>query len=82
MITQIKDKIMQILKKDFIVGLDIGTNSIKLAQFIEKEDGLHLVRADLKEFKQTDDAALNEQEIISAIKLLFKGVNLKKSKII
>ena len=82
MITQVKDKITQIFKKDFIVGLDIGASSIKIAQFIKKEDGLHLVKADLKEIKQSEDSALREQEIVSALKDLFRGINVKQSKVI
>ena len=82
MITQIKDKITQIFKKDFIIGLDIGTGSIKVAQFIKKEDGLHLVKADLREIKQSEDNALREQEIVSKLKDLFKGIDVKRSKII
>lgn len=70
------------LKKEYLIGLDIGSSSIKLVQFIEKEDGLHLVKADLKEIKQSDDDSLNESEIISALKGLFRGIDVKKSKII
>ena len=85
----LKEKISKItefaqatFKKDFIIGLDIGTSSVKIAQFIKKEDGLHLVKADLKEIKQSEDSALREQEIVSALKDLFRGIDLRKSKII
>jgi type IV pilus assembly protein PilM len=71
-----------IFKKDFIVGLDIGTTSIKIAQFRNLEDGLHLVRADLREIKQTGDNAIREKEILSVLKDLFRGIDIKKSKII
>jgi len=77
-----KEKIDKILgfirsafRKDFIIGLDIGVSSIKIAQFTKKEDGLHLVKADLREIKE-------EKEIIPVLKDLFKGIDLKKSKII
>ncbi len=71
-----------IFKKDYIIGLDIGTSSVKIAQFADKEDGLRLVRADLKEFKKSEDAAVNEQETLSALRLLFRGVDVKRSRII
>ncbi len=76
------DYLHGIFKKDFIVGLDIGTSSIKLAQFTKKEDGLHLVKADLKEIKQFEDSTLREQEIVSALKDLIRGIDIKKSKFI
>jgi len=71
-----------IFKKDYIVGLDIGSSSVKLAEFAQREDGLHLVRADLKEIRQTEDKAHREKEILSALKDLFSGIDVKKSKII
>jgi type IV pilus assembly protein PilM len=82
MITQIKDKITQIFKKDFVVGLDIGTSSIKIAQFAEKEDGLYLVRCDLKEIKHIDNEAMREKEIIEILKDLLRGIDIGNSKII
>ncbi len=71
-----------IFKKDFIIGLDIGIGSIKIAQFIKKEEGLHLVKEDLREIKESQDATLYEQEIVSTLKELFSGIDLKKSKVI
>jgi len=82
MITEIKDKFAQIFKKDFVVGLDIGAGSIKIAQFIKKEDGLHLIKANLKEIKRFEDSALREQEIVSALKDLSGEIDIKKSKVI
>ncbi|MCX5699524.1 MAG: type IV pilus assembly protein PilM [Candidatus Omnitrophica bacterium] len=76
------DKFTRIFKKDFIIGLDIGTSSIKLAQFLKKEDGLYLVKADLREIKQSEDSSLREQEIVFALKDLFRGIDIKKSKVI
>jgi len=62
-------------KKDFIIGLDIGTSFIKMAQFIKDQGGLRLVRADLKEIKGSDETA-------SVLKDLFKDVDLKKSTVV
>lgn len=71
----------KLFKKEYVIGLDIGTSSVKMAQFIEKEDGLHLLRADMKEMKQADDAASFEKEALSALKFLLRDVNIGKSKI-
>jgi len=76
--------VKNIFKKDFIVGLDIGSSSVKIAQFTKKEDGLHLVKADLREIASSPSAPRNdgEEKNISTLKELFRGVNVKKSKII
>ena len=71
-----------ILKKDFIVGLDIGTSSIKLAQFIKSEDGIHLIKVGLEEIAHTKDEAFRENEIVACLKRLLRGVEVKKSKVI
>ena len=64
-----------IFKKDYIIGLDIGSSSVKVAVFQKKEDGLHLVKGALKN-------ANEEKEVIQAIEELSKGIDLKKSKVI
>jgi len=66
---------MDLFKKDYIIGLDIGASSVKIAQFKKGEDGLCLVKADLREVKE-------EKEIVPALKVLLTGVDIKKSKII
>lgn len=82
-----------IFKKDYIVGLDIGSSSIKLAQFIKKEDGLHLIKAELTVIASPKGEAISkgtrndrEEQVVSALKDLFKdlfkGIDVKKSKII
>lgn len=71
-----------LFKKDYIIGLDIGSSSIKMAQFIKKEGSLSFVKADLKEIGRAFDEDTREKEISSAIKYLFKGINTKKAKII
>lgn len=64
-----------IFKKDYIIGLDIGSSSIKIAQFQRLEDGLHLVKAEIREVKE-------EKEILSTLRDLFRGVDVKKYKIV
>lgn len=72
----------EIFKKDYIVGLDIGTSSIKLAQFLKKEDGLHLVRVAKEEIAPTSDESSAEKEILASLQKLIRGIDVKKSKII
>ena len=68
---------MGIFKKDYIVGLDIGSSSIKVAEFTRGEGGLRLVRADLREARGAD-----EKEILHAVRTLLKGVDINNSKFI
>lgn len=88
----IAELIRSAFKKDFIIGLDVGAGSVKIAQFIKKEDGLHLVKADLKEIVSPPEPALSEanaalrndreEQILSVLKDLFRGIDIKKSKVI
>jgi len=71
-----------IFKKDFIVGLDIGASSIKFVQFKKREDGLHLMKADLREIKHIETDVLFGKEIAPLLKNLFKGIDARKSKVI
>lgn len=73
---------MKIFKKDFIVGLDIGTSSVKLAQFKKTEDGLRLVKVDFRKIKRTDNKAGRDKEIVSILKDLFRDIKVKRSKVI
>ena len=38
-----------LFKKDHVIGIDIGSTSVKIAQFKESPDGLCLVKADINE---------------------------------
>lgn len=71
-----------IFNKEFVVGLDIGTSSIKIAQFKKREDGLHLMQADLCEIKHIETDVLPGKEIAHLLNNLFKGIGARKSKII
>lgn len=64
-----------LFKNDFIVGLDFGASSIKMAQFRRGEDGLSLVTAGLKEIKE-------EKEIVSALRGLIEGIDVRESQFI
>lgn len=72
-----------LFRKDYIIGLDIGASSIKIAQFKALEDGsLFLVKADLKEIAPAADGSVEEKEMLSCLRYLFRGVDAKKARII
>ena len=71
-----------VFKKEYVVGLDIGTSSVKLAQFVQKEDGPHLVRARLQEIPQDANDVTRDANLVSAIRDLTKGIDLKKSRVV
>ncbi|MDD4909645.1 MAG: type IV pilus assembly protein PilM [Candidatus Omnitrophica bacterium] len=70
------------MAKKTIIGLDIGTSSIKSARFARKEDGLHLIKVDLREFPRSEGEAAKEKDVLSALKDMLKGVDIKRSRII
>ncbi|MFA6320376.1 MAG: type IV pilus assembly protein PilM [Candidatus Omnitrophota bacterium] len=71
-----------IFKKEYVVGLDIGSSSVKTAVFIEKEDGPFLLRSELKEIKRTNDPASDEAGLAVALRFLFRDIDTKKSVVI
>ena len=73
---------MGILKKSSIIGLDIGSSSVKVACFVKNEKGLELVKTAQKKLNTGLDNESQEEEILKALKELLKGINTKASKII
>lgn len=69
-------------KKDYVVGLDVGSSSVKIAIFKKSENGLCLVRADIKELAEYSDDLSFEKEVVFALKYLLKGINIKKTSFI
>jgi len=70
--------ISQFFKKDYILGLDIGSAAIKMVLFSSGDAGLTLMRVDVKELgsgEYTEEAA-------RAIKSLASGIDLKNAKTI
>lgn len=67
-------RLPRLFKKDFVIGLDLGTTSIKMAQFLKSETGLRLVK--------TATEPIVGKDMGSAIKTLLKGIDIKKSKFI
>ena len=74
--------IKAIFRKDYVAGLDIGSSSVKLAQFVETKEGLRLIKADCKEIRLTGEGPAKDEEVISALKHLFKGIDAGKFRII
>ncbi|NQT06639.1 MAG: type IV pilus assembly protein PilM [Candidatus Omnitrophica bacterium] len=73
---------MGLFKKDYIIGLDIGSSSVKMALFSRGEGVFSLLKTDSKEVKAVSDAEASDSAMVSAIRSLLKGVNLKQSKVI
>ena len=71
-----------IFKKDSIIGLDIGSSSVRLVQFVVRPDGLHLAKAAIEEIAQVDDQALSDKVAVIALRKVLRGVELKRSKVI
>lgn len=71
-----------VFKKDSVIGLDIGSSSVKMARFAKREDGLRLVKTGLKEFKICDNEAENEFEMLSALKHVLKDTDVMGSKVV
>ncbi len=69
---------MKMFKKDFIVGLDIGSSSVKMVLFSSKEDGLSLISAKIVELKPP----AGDAEASAAVREILKGIDLKKSKVV
>ncbi len=65
-----------------VVGLDLGSSSIKLVQLVNRGEGWKLVRAVLREIGQSGDSSREEKERVTALHELFRGIPLKKSRVI
>lgn len=72
----------KLFKKDYVIGLDIGSSAIKMAIFKEAEDGLRLTRSEIKELAEYSDDPSFEKEVIKALQYLFRGIDTKKVKVI
>jgi len=71
-------------KKDHIVGLDIGSRSIKAAEIIETKRGLSLKRFGIVDIAHgaIEEGTINDAETVAeSIKQLFKSYNIKESNV-
>jgi type IV pilus assembly protein PilM len=70
--------------KDLVVGVDIGSHSVKVCQLKRADKGYSVVTAGIARLPEgvVDDGALNEPEVVAAaIKELFKQLKIKKKKV-
>jgi type IV pilus assembly protein PilM len=68
-------------KKDNLVGLDIGSRSVKAAEIEESKRGRELKRFGITEIPHgaVEDGTINDPEVLAeAIRQLFKGYNIKE----
>ena len=71
-------------KKDHIVGLDIGSRSIKAAELTETKQGLSLKRFGIRDIAHgaIEEGTINDPETVAeSIKQLFKSYNIKESNV-
>ena len=71
-------------KKDHIVGLDIGSRSIKAAEIIETKQGLTLKRFGILDIAHgaIEEGTINDPETVAdSIKQLLKSYNIKESNV-
>jgi type IV pilus assembly protein PilM len=71
-------------KKDHIVGLDIGSRSIKAAEIVETKQGLSLKRFGIVDIVHgaIEEGTINDPETVAeSIKQLFKSYNIKETNV-
>jgi type IV pilus assembly protein PilM len=71
-------------KKDHLVGLDIGSRSLKAAEIVESKKGLHLQRFGVVDLAPgaIEDGAINDPESVAeSIRQLFKAYNIKEQNV-
>lgn len=74
--------IKSFFKKDHIIGIDIGSYSVKIAQFASREDGLYLIKAELKDIGAYKDVESYGRGVDSALRYLIRGMDLKRASVI
>lgn len=77
-----KMDIKGIFTKNYIIGIDIGSSFVKIAQLASKDDSLSLIKMDLKEIHKAVAETGKEEEVLFALRELTSGVDIKRSKII
>jgi len=71
-------------KKDNVVGLDIGSRSLKAAEIVETKGGYKLKRFGIVDIPQgaIEDGTINDPESVAdAIRRLFKSYNFKENNV-
>jgi type IV pilus assembly protein PilM len=75
---------MLFAKKDHLVGLDIGSRSLKAAEIVESKKGLNLKRFGVVDLAPgaIEDGAINDPESVAeSIRQLFKAYNIKEQNV-
>jgi type IV pilus assembly protein PilM len=68
-----------IFKKSNIVGIEVGSSSVKLAQFRKKEEGFHLSKASIIEMVPCWQESGKEKELMAALSRGLKGIDIVNS---
>jgi type IV pilus assembly protein PilM len=71
-------------KKDHLVGLDIGSRSIKAAEIVETKQGLALKRFGIVDIAHgaIEEGTINDPEAVAeSLKQLFKSYNIKENNV-
>jgi type IV pilus assembly protein PilM len=71
-------------KKEHLIGLDIGSRTIKAAEIVETKKGRNLRRFGMADIQPglIEDGAINEpEEVAEAIRGLFKSYNLREKNV-
>jgi len=65
-----------------VIGLDIGTHSIKMVQFAVIEGELSLVRVGLKEIELSEEEKDSPKAILDCLKEVMRGLDLKRARVV
>jgi len=65
--------------KDSVIGIDLGSTSIKLVHLVRRENETVLVRATIKELIPAEDAVSREKDRLSALQELLRDLPVKES---
>lgn len=69
-------------KKEFIIGLDIGSSSVKMVKLAMKGESVHIKAAQSEEIVQVDDEASKERATLLALKKIIAKSHLQDSEVI
>lgn len=69
-------------KKDTVVGIDIGSASVKIANFRQNGTALEPAKTDFREINLALEANSREAEVVSVLKELLKGVNRRTTRFV
>jgi len=65
-----------------VIGLDIGSSSVKMVELVHREDGLAMIRHEFREVGHSQNPAERESELLDALKALLRGIDRKRVKFV